>query len=111
MRRDWAVVLMILDRIAQGPPGSPPHALTYVVDGDILTITHQTTRFGEPDPETGERPVEVETETVDTFDFTGTPDGIVDWDTIETTLPAQPIVAAERIDGHLTVTVLDWSAA
>lgn len=83
---------MRLDYLKQAPPGDPPHRLTYAVDGDRLTVTH--TAGG--------------SETSDTFDFTGTPDGKLDVDSIETTLPVQPILAAERVDGQLTVTVLDW---
>jgi len=71
----------------------PNHSLVYDVQGDILTITHSNG----------------EVETVDTFDFTGTPDGILDLEGVETTLPVQPIVKAERVGGVLTVTVLDWS--
>lgn len=84
---------MILDKRSQRPPGSPPHTLAYEVDGDRLTIVHDNG----------------ETETIDTFDFTGVPDGELDVPTIETALPVQPILAALRANGHLTVTVLDWS--
>lgn len=96
---------MILKRVEQGPPGSPPHRLDYQADGDRLTVTHTIQRR---DPETGaliDGP-----QTIDTFDFTGTPDGRLDVDSIETTLPVQPILAAERVGGELTVTVLDWEA-
>jgi len=71
----------------------PNHSLTYDVQGDVLTVTHNNG----------------ETEVVDVFDFTGTPDGILDTGSIETTLPVQPIVRAERVAGELTVTALDWS--
>lgn len=83
---------MQLVHVRQAPPGDPPHTLAYEVSGDALTVRH--TAGG--------------SETSDTFDFTGTPDGQLDTDTIETTLPVQPILAAERVDGVLTVTVLDW---
>ena len=84
---------MRLEYRRQVPPGDPPHQLIYGVDGDKLTVTY---KMGDA-------------EAVDTFDFTGTPDGRLDVDSIETTLPVQPILAAERVDGVLTVTVLDWS--
>lgn len=83
---------MQLRFVKQVPPGSPPHELEYEVSGDGLTVRH----------------IAGGSETSDTFDFTGTPDGRLDVDTIETTLPVQPILAAERVDGVLTVTVLDW---
>ena len=83
---------MQLRLVKQVPPGDPPHELVYEVEGDVLTVTHKAG----------------EVVTVDVFDFTGTPDGKLDVDTIETTLPVQPILAAERVDGLLTVTVLDW---
>ena len=99
---------MILERHPQVPPGRPPHTFDYQVDGDVLAITHRTYRRGDPDPNTGEQPVAIEAETVDTFDFTGTPDGQLDIASIETDLPIQPILAASRTDGQLTVTVIDW---
>ena len=83
---------MRLEYVRQVPPGDPPHELVYEVDGDKLTVTY---KMGDA-------------EAVDTFDFTGTPDGKLDVDSIETDLPVQPILAAERVDGQLTVTVLDW---
>lgn len=83
---------MQLDYVSQIPPGDPPHALEYEVSGDVLTVRH----------------IAGEVVTVDTFDFTGTPDGALDVETIQTDLPVQPILAAERVDGVLTVTVLDW---
>lgn len=70
------------------------HSLAYDVQGDVLTVTHSNGAE----------------ETVDTFDFSGLPDGILDLETIETTLPVQPITKAERANGELTVTVLDWGA-
>lgn len=83
---------MQLRFVKQVPPGDPPHQLIYGVDGDKLTVTY---KMGDA-------------EAVDTFDFTGTPDGALDVETIQTDLPVQPILAAERVDGQLTVTVLDW---
>lgn len=83
---------MRLEYVRQVPPGDPPHQLIYGVDGDKLTVAY---KMGDA-------------EAVDTFDFTGTPDGEVDVDTIETALPVQPILAARRDAGALTVAVLDW---
>ncbi len=76
----------------QVPPGRPPHTLEYSTDGDILTVTHTAG----------------EVVTTDTFDFTGTPDGELDMESIETSLPVQPILSAERVGGELNVEVLDW---
>lgn len=83
---------MRIEYVKQVPPGDPPHRLVYEADGDVLRITH----------------VAGEVETVDVFDFTDSPDGELDVDSIETSLPVQPILAAERSDGILTVTALDW---
>lgn len=67
--------------------------LEYTVQGELLTVTY-TPVEGEP--------------IVDTFDFTGLPDGELDRYGVETVLPYPPIVAAERVDGVLTVTLLHW---
>lgn len=45
----------------------------------------------------------------DTFDFTNMPDGVAN--SIETTLPVNPIVHAERINGELNVTLIHWYGA
>ena len=45
--------------------------------------------------------------TVDTFDFTGMPDGQLELSTLETTLELSPIISAERIDGVLYVELLN----
>lgn len=42
----------------------------------------------------------------DTFDFSDFPDGYAE--NIETTLPVNPIVSAERIDGELHVELLNF---
>lgn len=42
----------------------------------------------------------------DTFDFMQMPDGRAD--TIESTLDPCPVLSAERVNGELTVTLLDW---
>ena len=44
----------------------------------------------------------------DTFDFSGLPDGEVDFSTIETTLPYNPIIMARRVDGVLSVELLNF---
>ncbi len=79
--------------VKQRAPGSPSHTLVYDASGDMLTVTHEADQVI----------------TSDTFDFSGTPDGKLDVQSVETTLPVQPIVRAERVDGELTVEVLDWS--
>lgn len=92
LHRNRKVEVVKLEHVRQVPPGDPPHRLEYEVADDVLTVRH-----------TGGGQV-----SEDVFDFTGTPDGALDVDTIETDLPVQPILAAERVDGQLTVTVLDW---
>ena len=44
----------------------------------------------------------------DTFDFSGLPDGEVDFSKIETTLPINPILIARRVDGVLSVELLNF---
>ena len=44
----------------------------------------------------------------DTFDFSGLPDGEVDFSMIETTLPYNPIIIARRVDGILSVELLNF---
>lgn len=44
----------------------------------------------------------------DTFDFSGLPDGEVDFSKIETTLPYNPILIARRVDGVLSVELLNF---
>ena len=44
----------------------------------------------------------------DTFDFTGVPDGDVDFSMIETTLAYNPILKAQRVDGTLSVELLNF---
>ena len=44
----------------------------------------------------------------DTFDFSGLPDGEVDFSMIETTLPYNPILIARRVDGVLSVELLNF---
>ena len=44
----------------------------------------------------------------DTFDFSGLPDGEVDFSTVETTLPYNPIIIARRVDGTLSVELLNF---
>lgn len=45
----------------------------------------------------------------DTFDFTGMPDGVLE--SIENTLPINPIIHAERVDGVLSVTLMNFIGA
>ena len=44
----------------------------------------------------------------DTFDFSGLPDGEVDFSKIETILPYNPILIARRLDGVLSVELLNF---
>ena len=44
----------------------------------------------------------------DTFDFTAFPDGELDVVTVSTSLPVPPILSANRIDGHLSVELLNY---
>ena len=44
----------------------------------------------------------------DTFDFSGLPDGEVDFSTVVTTLAYNPIVIARRVDGVLSVELLNF---
>lgn len=45
----------------------------------------------------------------DVFDFAGLPDGILDPDSeVETTLPVNPILFAEKKEGELYITLLNW---
>ena len=44
----------------------------------------------------------------DTFDFSGLPDGEVDFSKIETILPHNPILIARRVDGVLSVELLNF---
>ena len=44
----------------------------------------------------------------DTFDFSGLPDGGVDFSMIETTLAYNPIIIARRVDGVLSVELLNF---
>lgn len=47
----------------------------------------------------------------DIFDFTSFPDGMAKVEEIETTLPINPIISAERIDGELRVVLLYYHGA
>lgn len=71
-------------------------SLAYQVEGDVLTVTHT--------------PANGKGAAVDVFDFSAYPDGQLDVSTIETTLPVQPVLAAERTAGVLTVMLLHWYA-
>ena len=44
----------------------------------------------------------------DTYDFSGLPDGEVDFSMIETTLAYNPIIMARRVDGVLSVELLNF---
>ena len=44
----------------------------------------------------------------DTYDFSGLPDGEVDFSMIETTLSHNPIIIARRVDGVLSVELLNF---
>ena len=47
----------------------------------------------------------------DTFDFSNFPNGKAIVDEIETTLPVNPIISAERVDGELRVVLLYYHGA
>lgn len=47
-------------------------------------------------------------EEVDTFDFLGLPDGILNINSIETELGIQPIVSVERKDGVLYIKLINY---
>lgn len=61
--------------------------IQYIFDNDNITATYKGT--------------------IDTFDFTGMPDGQLDLSTLETTLEVNPILSAERVDGVLYVELLN----
>ena len=44
----------------------------------------------------------------DTFDFSGLPDGMANGFEITTSLPICPVLQAERVDGALSVTLLNF---
>ena len=44
----------------------------------------------------------------DNFDFSGLPDGEVDFSTVVTTLSYNPIIIARRVDGVLSVELLNF---
>lgn len=73
-------------------PQRSDNILSYEADGDVLTVT--CTQRGQQHQ--------------DTFDFSGVPDGELDREQIETTLPVQPILSAKKENGELTVRVLRW---
>lgn len=50
-------------------------------------------------------------DTTDTFDFSSFPDGIAEIEEIETILPINPIISAERVDGELRVVLLYYHGA
>lgn len=46
-------------------------------------------------------------EVSDTFDFTGMPDGSIDIMSVETTLPFNPLIQVERVEGVLFVELIN----
>lgn len=79
--------------------GATTFQMEHSENGDVLTVTTRILQDGV-----------VTKEGTETFDFTGTPDGALDIDAMELEhLPWNPILSAERTDGNLTVTLLDWS--
>ena len=69
-------------------PQFSPNSLTYSFRGDAITVDMDGNK--------------------DTFDFTGMPDGELELDDIETTLEHNPIMSAKKIDGILSVELLNW---
>lgn len=67
--------------------------MTYEIDGDseIITINYIDSSSGEDILHT------------DVFDFSEFPDGVME--SVETNIPVNPIVSAERVDGVLYVTI------
>lgn len=45
-----------------------------------------------------------------TFDFSAFPDGEVNWSMIETNLPYNPIIKASRVNGTLSVEIINFIA-
>lgn len=62
----------------------------YVIDGEKITATLKND----------------EGEETDVFDFTGMPDGVLS--NVETSLTVNPILKAEKIDGVLYVTLINF---
>lgn len=87
-------------------PQRNDNKLVYTFNGEIVTVSLQ---------EPSEQIIEDEPQIVfteiaqDTFDFSSIPDG--ELTDIETTLPINPILKAERIDGVLSLILLNYIGA
>lgn len=84
--------------------------LLYDITGDVITIKHE--KYVEPiADEEGNLVEQPAIETVDSFDFTGLPDGEADVHAFETTLPLNPFVSVKRVNGILEVEVINFIGA
>lgn len=75
------------------------NTLEYVVNGDVITVTHTDNSGAEP------------VVTTDVFDFSAFPNGEADVSSIETNLPLVPFISARRVDGVLEVEVIKYHVA
>lgn len=81
--------------------------LEYEIKGEVITAT---LKLGHEEiTEEGEVTFITDEEYTDTFDFTDMPDGKLEEST--STLPVDPLLSAERIDGVLHVTLLKYHGA
>jgi hypothetical protein len=78
---------MVVVRVYMSPQVSDK-TIAYEFEGDTVTATME--------------------DISDTFDFSGTSDGRIDLSTIQTLLPVNPILEAERIDGVLHLKLLNF---
>ena len=88
--------------------------LEYAFTGDVITVTHKkvqepTTTFDTEGNPTTVTPAPIIT--VDSFDFTGLPDGEADVSLIQTTLPVNPFVSAKRVNGVLELVLINYHGA
>lgn len=92
-------------------PQRSDNFLEYNYESEKLVATYHKRNFRTITKETEQGLVQVdELQTIETFtdifDFTGLPDGIANG--IETSLPVNPIISAERENGTLSVVVLNF---
>ena len=73
--------------ITYTPQRSDFYISTYQLENDILTVSIN--------------------DVVETFDFSQFPDGVAEQITTET-LPINPIVSAQRVNGELNITVIQF---
>ena len=88
--------------------------LEYTIAGDIITVTHKKVQKPVTSVDEEGNPTTVTPEpvvTVDTFDFTGLPDGEADVSLIDTSLPVNPFISAKRVNGVLEIEVINYHGA